>query len=110
MGGKVSCTLGEVKNRADLVIGLDYPRWRSFWQLLRRTARRLVTREVICNGNRESLGSVLSHDSILIWHVAAFGRARRRMRAWRDDPSMPQVLLFDSPSALDDWLAALPHR
>ncbi|MEV7332012.1 adenylate kinase [Micromonospora sp. NPDC093244] len=95
--------------RADLVVGLDYPRWRSFWQLLRRTVRRLVTREVICNGNRESLGSVLSHDSILIWHVAAFGRARRRMRAWRDDPSVPQVLLFDSPAALDEWLAGLPR-
>jgi len=67
--------------RADLVVGLDYPRRLSFWRLLRRTTRRLVTGEEICNGNRESLGSVLSRDSILVWHVTAFGRARRRMRA-----------------------------
>lgn len=64
--------------------------------------------EEICNGNRESLGSVLSRDSILVWHVTAFGRARRRMRAWQADPSGPPVLLFRSPAALDRWLAGLP--
>ncbi|MFG1955331.1 adenylate kinase [Micromonospora sp. NPDC048830] len=95
--------------RADLVVGLDYPRWRSFSRLLRRTLRRLVTGEEICNGNRESLGSVLSRDSILVWHVAAFGRARRRMRTWQSDPSGPPVLLFRSPAALDRWLAGLPR-
>ncbi|MDG4759073.1 adenylate kinase [Micromonospora sp. WMMD710] len=95
---------------ADLVIGLDYPRWRSFWQLLRRTMRRLRTREVICNGNRESLGSVLSPDSILVWHVTAFGRARRRMRAWQADPSGPPVLLFSKPAAFNDWMTTLPRR
>ncbi|MFD6565693.1 adenylate kinase [Micromonospora profundi] len=94
--------------RADLVVGLDYPRWLSFRRLLRRTLRRLVTREVICNGNRESLGSVLSRDSILLWHVGAFGRARRRMRAWQGDPAAPPVLLFQSPAAVDAWLAGLP--
>ncbi|MFG3708351.1 adenylate kinase [Micromonospora sp. NPDC047670] len=96
--------------RADLVVGLDYPRWRSFWRLLRRTLRRLLTGEEICNGNRESLGSVLSRDSILVWHICAFGRARRRMRAWQADPSGPPVLLFRSPAALERWLAGLPRR
>ncbi|MEU0549047.1 adenylate kinase [Micromonospora sp. NPDC005979] len=96
--------------RADLVVALDYPRWRSFGRLLRRTLRRLWTGEVICNGNRESVGSVLSRDSILLWHVAAFGRARRRMRTWQADPAGPPVLLFTHPAALDDWLSSLPTR
>ncbi|WP_435208967.1 adenylate kinase [Micromonospora sp. bgisy143] len=96
--------------RADLVVALDYPRWLSFGRLLRRTLRRLGTGEVICNGNRESLGSVLSRDSILLWHLTAFGRARRRMRAWQADPAGPPVLLFTHPAALDDWLASLPTR
>ena len=60
---------------------------------------------MICNGNRESLGSVLSPDSILVWHVTAFGRARRRMRAWQADPSAPPVVLLRSPAELDVWLA-----
>ncbi|MFF5173222.1 adenylate kinase [Micromonospora sp. NPDC000089] len=94
--------------RADLVLGLDYPRWRSYGRLWRRTLRRLVTGEEICNGNRETLGSVLSRDSILLWHVTAFGRARRRMRAWQADPAGPPVLLFRTPAELERWLATLP--
>ncbi|WP_428961215.1 P-loop NTPase family protein [Micromonospora fluostatini] len=96
--------------RADLVVGLDYPRWLSYGRLLRRTLRRLLTGEVICNGNRETLGSVLSRESILVWHVTAFGRARRRMRAWQADPAGPPVLLFRSPAELDRWLADLPRH
>ncbi|MFI5837397.1 adenylate kinase [Micromonospora sp. NPDC051300] len=94
--------------RADLVVGLDYPRGLSFRRLLRRTAGRLASGEEICNGNRESLRSVLSRDSILVWHAGAFGRARGRMRAWRADPTGPPVLLFGTPAELDRWLADLP--
>ncbi|MCZ7429921.1 adenylate kinase [Micromonospora sp. WMMA1949] len=94
-----------VLGRADLVIGLDYPRGVSFRRLLRRTLGRLASGEQICNGNRETLGSVLSRDSVLVWHLTGFGRARRRMRAWAADPAGPSVLLFDDPAALDDWLA-----
>ncbi|MEU7793134.1 adenylate kinase [Micromonospora tulbaghiae] len=94
-----------VLGRADLVIGLDYPRGVSFRRLLRRTRRRLASGELICNGNRETLRSVLSRDSILVWHLTGFGRARRRMRAWAADPAGPPVLLFDDPAALDAWLA-----
>lgn len=97
--------------RADLVIGLDYPRWLSFRRLLRRTLGRLRSGEVICNGNRETWGSVLSCDSVLVWHLASFGRTRRRMRAWRAAGTGPPVLLFGSPAELDRWLATLPsHR
>ncbi|MEU7654212.1 adenylate kinase [Micromonospora taraxaci] len=96
--------------RADLVVGLDYPRWCSFGRLLRRTVRRVLTGEEICNGNRETLGGVLSPDSILVWHVTAFGRARRRMRAWQTDPSAPPVVLLRSPAELDDWMTSLPRR
>ncbi|MBQ1064099.1 MULTISPECIES: P-loop NTPase family protein [Micromonospora] len=94
-----------VLGRADLVIGLDYPRGVSFRRLLRRTRQRLASGEEICNGNRESWGSVLSLDSVLVWHVTGFGRARRRLRAWAADPAGPPVLLFTDPAALDDWLA-----
>ncbi|WP_327038295.1 adenylate kinase [Micromonospora maris] len=95
--------------RADLVIGLDYPRGLSFKWLWRRTMRRLSTGEIICNGNRESLGSVLSWDSVLRWHLTEYGKERRRMRAWHQDRSGPPVLLFDTPQALERWLAGLPR-
>ena len=46
--------------RVQLIVALDYPRAVSLRRLLRRTARRVVTREAVCNGNRESLRLALS--------------------------------------------------
>jgi adenylate kinase family enzyme len=95
--------------RADLVIGLDFPRWLSLGRLLRRTVRRLITRAEVCNGNRETLRNVVAADSIVLWHFQSFARKRDRMRRWRDDPTMPPTLLFRSPAAVDRWLAAFLH-
>jgi len=94
--------------RVELVVALDFPRWRSLGRLFRRTARRVVTREAICNGNRESLRVALSRDSIVAWHFRSFSRKRDRMRAWAADPGAPTVVLLRSPRAVAGWLAALP--
>ncbi|WP_433720876.1 adenylate kinase [Actinoplanes sp. CA-051413] len=94
--------------RADLVVGLDLPRWRSLGRLLRRTARRVVLRTEICNGNRERVRNlVLSTDNIVVWHFQSFARKRRRMREWHADPAMPPVVLLRSPAEVESWLAGL---
>jgi hypothetical protein len=94
----------------DLVVGLDIPRWVSYGQLLRRTVRRLRTKEVICNGNRETLRGQLSTDGLLVWHFRSFGRKRRRMRAWYADPQGPPVLLIRHRHELAAWLDAVSAR
>lgn len=93
--------------RADVVVGLDYPRWVSLRRLLRRTARRIVTREPCCNGNIETLPRALSRDSIIAWHVRTWAHKRRTMRAWATDPDGPPVLLLDRPRDAAILLAAL---
>ncbi len=91
--------------RADLVLCLDYSRTLTLWRLVRRTMRLLVTGEVICNGNRESLRSVLSSDSIFVWHFGSFSRKRRRMRQWRSDPATAaRTLVFSHPAETAKWL------
>ena len=95
--------------RADLVIGLDFPRWVSFGRLLRRTVSRLIRRTRVCNGNVESVRNLLSKDSLLLFHFQSFPRKRQRMRRWQSDPAMPPVLLFRSPAAVDRWLRDLPR-
>lgn len=93
--------------RADLVVGLDFPRWRSLGRLLRRTARRIVLRTEICNGNRERLRNLLwPVDSIVVWHFRSFAGKRRRMRAWSADPAMPPVVLLRSPAEVERWLSS----
>jgi adenylate kinase family enzyme len=92
--------------RAELVVGLDFPRWRSLGRLVRRTARRIVLRTEICNGNRERVRELfLSTDNIVFWHFRSFARKRRRMRAWQADPGMPPVVLLRSPGEVERWLS-----
>ena len=70
--------------RAELIVGLDYPRWLSLLRLIRRSARRVITREEVCNGNRETLGGLFAPDSIIGWHFSVHssrgtaGHARTR--------------------------------
>lgn len=94
--------------RAELVVGLDYPRWLSLARLVRRTLRRAVTREPVCNGNQETLARIFIQDSIIRWHFRSFARKRQVMRGLQSEPGMPPAILFSHPRQLDAWLAQLP--
>jgi adenylate kinase family enzyme len=91
--------------RVELIVALDFPRWLSLVRLIRRTIARLIDRQPICNGNRESLRTAFSRHSLIAWHFKSFGRKRTRMRAWAADPEGPAVLLFSQPSQIERWLA-----
>ncbi|GAB3029325.1 hypothetical protein GCM10011376_14620 [Nocardioides flavus (ex Wang et al. 2016)] len=93
--------------RAQLVVGLDYPRWLSLARLVRRTVSGAVTREPRCNGNVETWRGVVARDSIIRWHFHSFARKRARMRAWAASPEGPEVLMFRRPRELEAWLATL---
>jgi adenylate kinase family enzyme len=95
-------------DRAELIVALDYPRWLSLSRLIRRTLTRLVNQRTICNGNRESLRTLFSRDSIVLWHFQSFRRKRARMRAWGGNPAGPEVHRFASPRQLEDWLRRTP--
>ncbi len=58
--------------RTELIVALDYPRLVSLARLLRRALRRVVTRELARNGNRESHGQALSSQSVVARHFRCF--------------------------------------
>lgn len=91
----------------DVIVGLDYARTVSLARLVRRTARRIRTRELVCNGNVETLRLALAKDSIIVWHFRSWRSKRQRMRAWHADASAPPVLLLPRPADADRLLAAL---
>lgn len=97
-------------DRVELILGLDLPRWVSLGRLLRRTARRIVSKETCCNGNRETLGKVLSRDSILAWHFKSFARKRARIADWEARMEGVQVLRFTTTREVKIWLASLSKR
>jgi hypothetical protein len=65
--------------RADTIVWLDLPRRVWLPRLLRRTARRLVMREELWNGNRETLRGVLwDRDALIPFAWRSFSERRRR--------------------------------
>lgn len=94
--------------RAELVVGLDYPRWFSLGRLVRRTLGRAIDHRLVCNNNTESWREVFSRKSIVLWHCQSFARKRRTMRQWATDPDAPEVVLLTSARQTRAWLAAQP--
>lgn len=93
--------------RAQLIVALDYPRRVSIARLMRRTAKRVNTGDLACNGSRESLRQVLSSESIIAWHFRSFAGKRDRITAWQADPSAPPVVRLRSPPMTEEWLESL---
>lgn len=91
----------------DLIVALDYPRWFSLQRLVRRTVRRVASREELFAGNRESWRLVLSRDSIIVWHFRSWRDKRQTMRAWAADPDAPPVLLVRRARDMEKWIASL---
>ena len=102
-----SATRAVVLPRTDLLVALDYPRRVSLARLVRRTVRRLFTREELCGGNTESWRQTFSRDSILAWHVRSFAGKRSATRAWAADADGPPVVRFGSPHEVEAWLDTL---
>jgi adenylate kinase family enzyme len=94
-----------VTDGADLVIWLDLPMRVCLWRLTRRTARRWVTREVLWNGNRETLyAAVLARDSLFRFALSTYRRRREEMPGrLRGRP----VIHLRSQREVDTWLANL---
>jgi adenylate kinase family enzyme len=99
--------LDVVLPRAELIVGLDYSRWRSLSRLAHRTVMRAIDHRQICNGNTQSFRQAFSRDSIIVWHFQSFARKRDRMRSWAADPAGREVVLCKSPAATRRWLAGL---
>jgi adenylate kinase family enzyme len=78
--------------RATTVVWLNYGFVTVLCRALRRTLKRVTTREKLWHGNRESVvGTFLSKDSILLWVVTTFHRRRREFEAIRRAGSYPHL-------------------
>ena len=98
--------------RADTIVWLDYSLALTMWRLTLRTFRRVATREVLWNGNRERGLSAhfFSRDSIFLWALRTYGLRRREYPALLALPSYAHLraVRLRSPRATNAWLASLP--
>ena len=107
VGGNYSAARDIVWGRADTLVWLDYPLPLIMWQLFRRTIRRIVTREVLWSGNRETFrGQFLSRDSLFVWALNSHARYRRQYAAALASPEYAHlaVVRLRSRRETREWL------
>jgi adenylate kinase family enzyme len=104
--------LGEfVSGRTDLIVWLDLPLVTKLARLLRRSWRRVRTRESLWNGNVERWSDVfVGRDSVMIHTLRAH---RRDRRALPHPQHAHKTVRLRTPAEIERWLAtfrpAVPH-
>ena len=94
--GNYSVVRDIVWPRATDAVWLNYPFPIVFGRALVRTLRRIVLREELCSGNRESFRKAfLSRESILWWVIKTFNRRRRNYRALFSSGAFPNLRLIE---------------
>jgi adenylate kinase family enzyme len=92
-----------VLEAADTVLWLDLPVRTWLPRLLRRTARRIVRREELWGGNRESLRSALwGRDALIPYALRNF---RHRRRRYPTELARFEVVRLRSQREVERWLA-----
>jgi len=101
-------------SRADTVVWLDYELELVLWRLALRTFRRVATRELLWNGNRErSLGAhFFSRKSIFWWALSTYELRRREYPALLRAPEYAHIhaVHLRSPRSTREWLEHLPAQ
>jgi len=98
-----------VWERAEVLVWLDYGFLTCLFRLLRRTWRRVFTREELWNGNRENIWGQLrlwSKDSLIHWFFKTYWRRKREIPFWLTWPEYEhlKVYHFRSPREMEGWL------
>lgn len=100
----------QIWQRADTLIWLDYSLPVIMTRLLRRTVRRAMTQELVCNGNQENWRlSFFSRESILLWALRTYHRRRREYPILLQQPEYAhlRVLRLRSATETNRWLRTL---
>jgi adenylate kinase family enzyme len=110
VAGNYSALRDIVWGQADTLVWLDYPLSLILWRLLRRTIRRVATREELWGGNREHFWVQFgSSDSLFYYAVTTHRRRRRQFSAALAMPEYLHlhVMRFRRPGEAEAWLSRL---
>lgn len=111
--GNYPAVLSDVWAAADTVIWMSPSRAENMLAIVGRTLRRALTREVLWNGNRESLRNLWRLDdpeaSVIAWAWTRHALYQQRYTAATQDPAHAHLrfVRLDSHRAASHWLHEL---
>ena len=112
--GNYSAVRDSIWRRSSAIVWLDYSFARVFSRALRRTARRIITRERLYEGdNRETVRSAFfAPDGIPWWVIRTHGKRRREYPELFKRPEYGHVAVIQlhGPAAAEGFLAGVCGR
>lgn len=111
--GNYSSVRDIIWRRCTAIVWLDYSFARVFSQALRRTVRRVVNRERLYGGNRETLGNALFDPEAPLWLVVrTHGKRRGEFPELfrRPEYGHTSVIRLRAPAAAERFLAGASGR
>lgn len=96
-----------VLERADTVVFLDLPFRTALRRVSWRTFRRILSGEELWNGNRESLRTAFSRESIVWWVVTQHRSHRTKWPARFAELPHLRVVRLRSAREVRDWLQSI---
>ena len=111
--GNYSAVRDIIWRRSSAIVWLDYSFARVFSQALRRTARRIITRERLYSGNRETIRTALFDTyGIPWWVIRTHGKRRRDFPELFQRPEYGHaaVIQLDRPAAAEAFLVSVTAR
>jgi adenylate kinase family enzyme len=104
--GNYSIVRDIVWGKADTVVWLDYSWLVVMSRILWRTLLRVVTKQEVCNGNRETWQTTFSRDSIILWALKTYPKKRREYPLLFAKPEYAhlKIVHLRSPSDTENWL------
>ena len=99
-------------DQADTIVWLDLPRRTVMTRVIRRTIRRVLTREELWNGNKEPWTNLYHWDperNVIKWSWVTYQGVRERYEKCMSDGSWvhANVLRLRSPQAVEGFLDSL---
>lgn len=83
-------------SQADTIIWIDLPFWLTFYQCFTRALKRALSDKELWEGtgNKESLGRILSKDSILLWLIKTYKTNKRKYEVKMSDPRFSHITFY----------------
>ena len=109
-GNWLSYTTHWLWPQADTIVWIDLPLWRVLPRLIRRSLRRILTRQELWNGNREGWSALIGRHSLVIWAITSQRRKAEQLPALLTDARAhgAAAVRLRSPRQLRRWWDSLP--